>query len=237
LIPDKEHNTPFRHFLAGSLAGNMAVLVTYPLEIIRTRLAYSIRYSIPTETTRKHHVYNSSVPHYHPKSKFHVHESQYGIWNTCKTVWNEAGGSIKGFYKGFIPTMCGIVPYAGAAFMTYESLKSKCLNEWKDSTTFVNSKGHSEINISVHLLIGGLAGMVGQTAAYPFDTVRHRMQLHGIAHSIPKYKNMSHAFWSILRTEGFRGFFIGLSINYWKTIPANAVAFVVYDRLKKILKI
>lgn len=31
---------------------------------------------------------------------------------------------IKGFYRGYVPTILGIIPYAGTSFFTYGTLKS-----------------------------------------------------------------------------------------------------------------
>jgi solute carrier family 25 protein 16 len=219
------------------MAGNTAVLVTYPLEIVRTRLAFQIRHQIPVETHRKHHTFHPPVPHKHIEhSGYTIAKDNYGIIHTCRTVYQEGG--ILAFYKGFLTTMLGIVPYAGAAFMSYEYMKQKCFSEYKESTTVWNEKRQKhELKIGTHLLIGGAAGMFGQTAAYPFDTVRHRLQLVGISKSIPTYKSMADAFKTIFRVEGWRGFFVGLSINYWKTMPANAVAFVSYEKMKQLLEI
>lgn len=214
--------SPFRHFLAGSLAGNIAVLSTYPLEIIRSRLAFEIR---------SHHLLDSQ-------------RTPYGIAWTSRQIYQERG--LRGFYKGFGATMLGVIPYAGAAFMTYQSLKDQCINNpswshWatiKKSSTGPNQEDEErKLKIWVHLLIGGAAGMFGQTVAYPFDTVRHRMQLEGVAAGIPSYKSTRHAMKTIFTHEGIRALFIGLSINYWKTMPANAVAFVVYDLMKNRLGI
>ncbi len=42
--------------------------------------------------------------------------------------------------------------------------------------------------------------------------------------------------WSILRTivreEGARGLFRGVSLNYIKAMPSTAIGFTVYDQLK-----
>lgn len=32
-------------------------------------------------------------------------------------------GGILSLYRGFIPTICGVIPYAGSSFFTYETLK------------------------------------------------------------------------------------------------------------------
>lgn len=159
----------------------------------------------------------------------------HGLLQTARLILSERpNNKYLGFYKGFTPTMIGIMPYAGATFMSYQWLRSQCLGPWKSWATFNtdNPNTSTKINVLVHLWIGGMAGMVGQTIAYPFDTIRHRMQLEGVAVGIPKYSSTLDALVQIARREGVRGFFIGLSINYWKTMPANAIAFVVYDYLK-----
>ncbi|KAI3652102.1 hypothetical protein MP228_003405 [Amoeboaphelidium protococcarum] len=218
LIPSAEYDSPWRHFLAGSLAGNAAVLLTYPLEVIRSRMAYQIR------------LYNSS----------------YGISPTIAEIYKEGG--LNGFYKGFGATMCGVVIYAGTSFSSYHYMKKQCIeqslsNPYLHWLTFTDGQGEQRLIIPAHLLVGGLSGILGQSFAYPFDTIRHRMQLHGVAARMamnnqapyPFYRHTLDALKIIVSTEGWRTFFIGLSINWYKTIPANAFAFVIYDYLKRYL--
>lgn len=38
---------------------------------------------------------------------------------------------IKNLYRGFIPTVCGVIPYAGCSFFTYETLKRIHFGELK----------------------------------------------------------------------------------------------------------
>jgi solute carrier family 25 protein 16 len=226
------------------------------LEVIRSRLAFEIR-----QTSNEAHVHRH---HYHHRH----HKVSYGIIPTCRIIYQENNNSLRGFYKGFVPTMLGIIPYAGAAFMSYQYLKDQCLYTWSSwamqpshptvaSSTFDSSaaaanpkspsqtpstdkttnRNRPKLKLWVHLLIGGVAGLIGQTVAYPFDTIRHRMQLEGIAKGIPRYRGTWDALKLIWKHESVRGFFWGLSINYWKTIPANAVGFVSYDYLKRFFQI
>lgn len=199
-------------------------MVTYPLEVIRSRLAFEIRRKSASKTTSG---FGSGYV--------------YGILPTCKIIYKENGQGLRGFYNGFAPTMYGIIPYAGVAFMTYQWLKDRCYSDWKEHATYLtidkDGKEHRKLHILPHLLSGATAGMLGQTFSYPLDTIRHRMQLQGISAGIPRYETTWHAFTTIYSREGLRGFFRGLSITYWKTIPANAVAFVVYDFMKNALGI
>ena len=74
-------------------------------------------------------------------------------------------------YRGFTPTMVGIIPYAGTSFSTYEMLK----RHWADKA---NEEGltPTEPKPLQRLLFGGVAGLLGQGASYPLDIVRRRMQ-------------------------------------------------------------
>lgn len=83
------------HFCAGSLAGATAVAFTYPLDLIRARLAYQTG-------TRG--------------------EGYRGITDAVRTILRAEGG-VRTLYAGLGPTLAGIVPYAGINFFVYEQLK------------------------------------------------------------------------------------------------------------------
>ncbi|XP_050310956.1 solute carrier family 25 member 16-like [Anthonomus grandis grandis] len=85
-------------FIAGAGAGMTSVFLTYPLDTIRARLAFQIS---------GEHVYT-------------------GIVHTATTMFKEEGG-FRGLYRGFTPTLCGMVPYAGLSFYCFEYLKYGCL--------------------------------------------------------------------------------------------------------------
>ena len=77
----------------------------------------------------------------------------------------------RAMYRGFAPTIIGVIPYAGVSFLTYEKLKGMWLQK--------KSSGDStDSNLSPlrRLLYGAIAGLLGQTASYPLDIVRRRMQ-------------------------------------------------------------
>ena len=83
-------------------------------------------------------------------------------------IWHEE--TPRAFYKGFVATMLGVIPYAGVSFCTYETLK-----HWhKDHTQ------RSVPNPLERLLFGAVAGLLGQSASYPLDIVRRRMQTSGL---------------------------------------------------------
>ena len=62
------------------------------------------------------------------------------------------------------PSLYGIFPYAGLKFYFYEEMKSHVPEEHKK-------------DISVKLICGSVAGLLGQTLTYPLDVVRRQMQV------------------------------------------------------------
>ena len=68
-------------------------------------------------------------------------------------------------YRGVLPTLAGILPYAGLSFLTFETTK-QLVTDWTGA----------DITTPQRLVCGGLAGLLGQTVTYPLDIVRRRMQ-------------------------------------------------------------
>lgn len=81
-----------------------------------------------------------------------------------------------------------------------------------------------------NLLLGGASGTFAATVCYPLDTVRRRMQMKGVV-----YDSQLDALRTIAATEGYRGFYRGWAANTLKVVPQNAIRFVSYELLKKLL--
>lgn len=112
-----------------------------------------------------------------------------------------------------------MVPYAGTSFLVWGTLQSK-LPLHLPSTI--------RDNVLVNLLCGSIAGMAAQTVSYPLEIIRRKMQVGGpMSHcTIAQTAKL------IFSTQGFRGFFVGLSIGYLKVIPMTAISFVTWSKLK-----
>ncbi|KNA06358.1 hypothetical protein SOVF_181750 [Spinacia oleracea] len=104
---------PVLDLVAGSCAGGTAVLFTYPLDLVRTKLAYQVVGSS-----------NSNV-----KGLIHQEQLYRGIRDCFSMTFKEAGW--KGLYRGVAPSLYGIFPYAGLKFYFYEEMKSHVSEERK----------------------------------------------------------------------------------------------------------
>jgi solute carrier family 25 protein 42 len=129
-------------------------------------------------------------------------------------------------FKGLRPTLLGIMPYAGLSFTVYETLKAKWVIPMEAE------QSSNALSTGARLTSGALAGLIAQTATYPLDIIRRRMQVHPSG----LYKNEWHALQTIWRQEGIvGGLFKGVSMNWVKGPVAVGVSFTVNDLVKSWL--
>lgn len=95
--------TPIRRLICGGIAGITSVTVTYPLDIVRTRLS----------------IQSASFA---ALGKRDVTEKLPGMFETMVLMYKHEGGFIA-LYRGIVPTVAGVAPYVGLNFMTYESVR------------------------------------------------------------------------------------------------------------------
>lgn len=265
MIPNDSYENATRRFLAGSVSGLASVFFTYPLDLVRVRLAF--------ETPNLLH----NVPGHDHKAFFSHHKGR--LMSILSQVYNEhppqrqsdplwirytreklptAAVQFSNFYRGFGPTMLGMIPYAGVSFyvhdIVHDIFRSKplapyCVADPKQYATNMRvikmtkntenvSSRDSRVPLRTYaqLFAGGLSGMLSQTAAYPFEVIRRRMQVSGVIKSggLLSFKQTVKL---IFAENGVKGFYVGLTIGYMKVIPMVACTFFVYERCKLLFGI
>ncbi|CAN9493253.1 unnamed protein product [Ophioblennius macclurei] len=149
-----------------------------------------------------------------------------GIFDCAKKIMKKEG--VKAFYKGYIPNILGIIPYAGIDLAVYESLKNLWLSRYAKDT--------ANPGILVLLGCGTLSSTCGQLASYPLALVRTRMQaqasLEG-SEQLPMTKLVK----NILEKDGFFGLYRGILPNFMKVLPAVSISYVVYEYMRSGLGI
>jgi hypothetical protein len=122
------------------------------------------------------------------------------------------------------------------SFFTYDTLKHIAADHYTRKATLegraVSPNDPATVPVLVRLMCGAFAGAAAQTASYPLDVVRRRMQLYGLSSAVPKYSSTLDGLITIIRTEGIKKLYIGLTINYLKVPPSHAVSFVVYEAVQ-----
>jgi solute carrier family 25 protein 33/36 len=126
---------------------------------------------------------------------------------------------LPGFFRGLVPTLVGIIPARSTYFWAYTTSKTMMLQKMGESPL-------------VHMLSAVIAGMVSNTITNPIWMLKTRMQLQAGGNGSILYTSYADAFQRIVKEEGFRGLYKGLSASYWG-VTEGAIHFVVYERLKK----
>lgn len=240
IIPHKGHETPIRRLISGSLAGVTSVFFTYPLEVIRVRLAFETRSdgrtSLADICKRIYH----EQPVSHPASAQRPTSSAIGHVRRFATSAIAAitpASGIANFYRGFSSTLLGMLPYAGMSFLTHDTagdlLRHPSVAKY---TTLPRPDDYpigkpAPLRSWAELAAGGTAGLVSQTVSYPLEIIRRRMQVGGAVGDGRRLK-IGETAAMVFRERGFRGFFVGLTIGYIKVVPMVAVSFYTYERLK-----
>ncbi|XP_054721054.1 solute carrier family 25 member 16-like [Uloborus diversus] len=197
-------------FFAGSAAGITAVVMTYPLDVVRARLAFQVT---------GEHVYS-------------------GIVDTLSCIFKTEGG-MRALYKGLSPTVLGMVPYAGLSFYVFERLKHMCLEYIPNlcGRPHSSATGGVVLALPAKLLCGGLAGAVAQTVSYPLDVARRKMQLSMMRPETYRFgEGLVTTLVLTFREDGIaKGLYRGMTINYLRAIPMVAVSFTTYEVTKQLL--
>ncbi|XP_024971715.1 calcium-binding mitochondrial carrier protein SCaMC-1-like isoform X4 [Cynara cardunculus var. scolymus] len=181
--------------LAGGMAGAVAQTAIYPMDLVKTRLQTFVSG-------------NGKVP---------------SLGKLSKDIWVQEGP--RAFYRGIVPSLFGIIPYAGIDLAAYETLKEM-------SRSYIIQD--SEPGPLVQLGCGTVSGAVGATCVYPLQVVRTRMQAQQPGGS-SAYKGMFDVFMRTYQKEGVRGFYKGLVPNLLKVVPAASITYLVYETMKNTL--
>ncbi|KAI5122506.1 hypothetical protein M0805_001414 [Coniferiporia weirii] len=215
----------YRHFVAGGLGGMCGAIITSPFDVVKTRLQ--------SDLFREKHTSYSVVGAVEGASGSAVLVPRRPgglLYNFVETghilrdiYYNE---SPRALFKGLGPTLVGVIPARSINFFTYGNGKQIIAN------TFNNGMENSY----VHLAAAASAGVVTSTATNPIWVVKTRMQLSASActakaeslqrGSLPVIKR-------ILREEGVRGFYKGLSASYLG-VTEGTIQWTLYERLKQL---
>ncbi|KAI0067353.1 mitochondrial carrier [Artomyces pyxidatus] len=212
LMPTRAQETNLRRFSAGAISGAISVFFTYPLELVRVRMAFQTR---PTTSLSP-----NIRPTFLSAARTIYHEGTPTASQTSRQLFHSF--PVLKFYRGFTVSMVGMVPYAGTAFLTWGFLRAKLLPPGARHTPLAD------------LGIGALSGALAQTVSYPFEVVRRRMQVGGLTQP-DRWLRWGETVRAVWARGGFRGFYVGLSIGYLKVVPMNAVSFAVWQGMKRFL--
>ncbi|KAI9572034.1 mitochondrial carrier domain-containing protein [Boletus coccyginus] len=222
----RELDTPTR-LISGALAGITSVCSTYPLDLVRSRLSIATA-SISVQnqpllaaSTNSPPSSASGAPISSPKARYS--KADLSVFGMTLKVMREEGG-VRGLYRGLVATAVGVAPYVGINFAAYEALRGIITPPGQSSTPR-------------KLACGALAGSISQTLTFPFDVLRRKMQIVGMAAGGMgyRYSGALDALRAIIRTEGASGLYRGIWPNLLKVAPSIATSFFTYELVKDLL--
>lgn len=160
-----------------------------------------------------------------------------------------------GLYRSFGITVLTNIPYGMVMMSTNEFLR--------DALTELKQPRSNVLDLETTMLAGCGAGAVAAFVTSPMDRVKTRLQTQTLAHAFPattagnlkscpkasaalaqaslemskqaKYKNLSEAFSSIAKEEGFVGLFRGVVPRMMTHTPAVAISWTAYESGKRWL--
>ncbi|KAL1924665.1 uncharacterized protein VTP21DRAFT_4319 [Calcarisporiella thermophila] len=143
-----------------------------------------------------------------------------GTVGTLARIWREEG--IRGLYRGLGPTVFGYLPTWAIYFSAYDFSKTRIAQYL--------GRGGGGGDWVVHILGAMIAGATSTTLTSPLWVIRTRLMTQSDYTSY-RYRSTLHAFMSIFRDEGIRGFYKGLGPSLIG-VSHVAVQFPLYEQLK-----
>jgi solute carrier family 25 protein 42 len=138
-------------------------------------------------------------------------------------------------FRGLGPTLAGIVPYSGVTWLAYTTLRERAELAAAAAAASGDASAQAASWLSPQLrtlAAGAVAGLVGQSATYPLDVARRRMQVGGAQGEGGALAVLARA----VRAEGVAVLFKGLSLNWFKGPVATAVSFAAFDALSRRMR-
>ncbi|KAE8442143.1 hypothetical protein EG329_003794 [Mollisiaceae sp. DMI_Dod_QoI] len=211
------------HFVAGGIGSITAATLTAPFDVLRTRLQSDF---YQAQLAQSRHAKGIS-PH------AHLSPLRSGLLHFQETF--QILGSVhrlegwRALFKGLGPNLVGVVPARSINFFVVGNGK-RIIAEYGNN---------GKEDAWVVLCAAAVAGIVTSTATNPIWLIKTRLQLdrnpvgnNGIAQR--KYKNSWDCIKQVVKHEGFRGLYKGISASYLG-VTESTLQWVLYEQMKKSL--
>ena len=190
------------YLAAGAAAGATSLTVSYPLEYTYTRMAADVG-----DKTGKR---------------------QYSGLVDCINQTLKSDG-IRGLYRGYGPSVAGIVVYRAGYFGLYDYAKSSVIPSLGLGSGYSLIAGKFAIALSIDIFSAMLA--------YPLDTVRRSMMMQsGKTGSEVLFTSSLGCLRHIVKTGGAAGLYKGAMMNNVRAI-GSAMVLIIYDELKAAMSL
>lgn len=222
-VDDIKHLSTLSNATAGFLASFFSSVAICPTELVKCKLqALSEMNKLEAVNTG---LINRKI-------------QQIGPMKLTAQIIREEGSL--GLFRGLVPTLVREMPGYFFFFGGYEGELIKISTICDDKSTFFSFLGMREffcepnqskedIGLLKTMIAGAVGGSVFWTLTYPVDVAKSRIQVKNTD------KNLVQTISEIVRKEGFRTLYKGLSPTLLRTVPATATLFATYEYSKKWL--
>ncbi|MCL7044360.1 hypothetical protein MKW94_002183 [Papaver nudicaule] len=155
------------------------------------------------------------------KQQMQVSSQYQNSWTALVSILKHGG--LPSLYAGWGAVLCRNIPHSVIKFYTYERLKQ----------LFLSTTQSTHPNTFQTLICGGLAGSTAALFTTPFDVVKTRLQTE-IPGSLRTYDGVFHALREIVKDEGLKGLYRGLTPRLIMYVTQGALFFASYECLKAV---
>lgn len=153
-------------------------------------------------------------------------KKQFNGLMDCLVKTARGPGGFFSLYNGFAPSVAGIIAYRGSQFGLNDTLIA--FNPYAKDVT--------AIGIVSKFVVAQIAVTCSGLCAYPFDTVRRRLQMESeLPMEKRMYKGTVDCAVKILKNEGMSGMYKGALANIFRGVGASLVL-VIYGEIKNALE-
>ncbi|XP_077173786.1 mitochondrial uncoupling protein 4 [Paroedura picta] len=195
-------------FVLSACAAAVAELVTFPLDLTKTRLQIQ-----GEAAARDRDGGRRTIPY-------------RGMLRTAAGIAQEEG--VLKLWQGATPAVYRHIVYSGVRMVAYEHLRDSVLGRAADGS----------FPLWKAVVGGMMAGAIGQFFASPTDLVKVQMQMEGrrkLEGKPLRFRGVHHAFMKIVSDGGVRGLWAGWVPNVQRAALVNMGDLTTYDSVKHFL--
>ncbi|KNC27016.1 hypothetical protein FF38_02327 [Lucilia cuprina] len=204
-------------YIVSVVAASNAELVTYPLDLTKTRLQIQGEAAATT-----HHAIGGGKNAAKPQVQYR------GMFATAVGIAREEG-TLK-LWQGVTPALYRHIVYSGVRICTYDFMRKE----------MAKSENGSNIPLPLYksALCGVFSGGLAQWLASPADLVKVQIQMEGkrrLMGEAPRVHGAAHALKEIIRRGGIKGLWKGSIPNVQRAALVNLGDLTTYDTIKHMI--
>lgn len=237
-------------FLAGIGAGiTESLLIVNPMEVVKIRLQSQ------AITTSNNGIINSNVLNSNNNASSIINKrlisTTTNISSTPAATTPAKTIAPNVLYKNTIHCIYSIIRFEGFSAL-YKGVSLTCLrqatNQGANFTVYTKLKNYLQNSKNRNLtsfetsIVGLISGAIGPFTNAPLDTIKTRLQKEKKIHntttnvSTTSYKRIFEIGSQLIKEEGFKALYKGITPRVMRVAPGQAVTFTVYEFVRKKLE-